>query len=258
MNFKKHQVLNELREKFGKPVKTYKQENKLGYQKWLKKFDKLRFEKETNETFGIKVERSLCEIFCVKYPKHIYTRGGPRDKKITKQLKKIFRRKKLYITNHIGTENKESDFIMFHKRSLSVKTNINGSKVCPQNIGQITKKKFDKVFKTEAVDDQDRKEFIFRNISKMLEMYLENTFCCDYMLWFYKEKNKFLHKILRKRDISRFIFDPNLITWTRTPEKWNESSTVKYKGISIGEFQIHNNRNCIKFRFNMKNLLMIV
>ena len=48
-------------------------------------------------------------------------------------------------------------------------------------------------------------------------------------------------------------------TFTRpTIEKWNESNTVKYDGISIGEFQVHNNRNCYKFRFNMKNLLDMI
>jgi hypothetical protein len=40
---------------------------------------------------------------------------------------------------------------------------------------------------------------------------------------------------------------------------WVESSTLKVlinnKYLSIGEFQIHNNRDCIKFRFNMNNLL---
>ena len=41
-------------------------------------------------------------------------------------------------------------------------------------------------------------------------------------------------------------------------EDWNESNTVKYNNISIGEFQVHNNRQCYKFRFNFKNLIKIL
>jgi len=41
----------------------------------------------------------------------------------------------------------------------------------------------------------------------------------------------------------------------------HESNTLKVKFndnfISIGEFQVHNNRNCIKFRFNFQKLLEI-
>ena len=33
---------------------------------------------------------------------------------------------------------------------------------------------------------------------------------------------------------------------------------VKYDGITIGEFQVHKNRNCFKFRFNMQNLLNLL
>ena len=40
-----------------------------------------------------------------------------------------------------------------------------------------------------------------------------------------------------------------------TIDKWNESNTVKYDGKTIGEFQVHNNRVCFKFRFQMQNLI---
>ena len=43
------------------------------------------------------------------------------------------------------------------------------------------------------------------------------------------------------------MWEKEKFTFTRqTIEKWNESNTVKYDGISIGEFQVHNNRNCFK------------
>ena len=47
------------------------------------------------------------------------------------------------------------------------------------------------------------------------------------------------------------------ISFTKNPTDWNESSTLriiyKYKKYSIGEFQIHNNRDGVKFRFNRHN-----
>ena len=48
-------------------------------------------------------------------------------------------------------------------------------------------------------------------------------------------------------------------TFTKqTVDEWNESNTVKYNGMSVGEFQVHKNRNCYKFRFNMPNLLRLI
>ena len=37
-------------------------------------------------------------------------------------------------------------------------------------------------------------------------------------------------------------------------ETWNESTTVKYNNVSIGEFQIHKKRDAVKFRFILENL----
>lgn len=39
---------------------------------------------------------------------------------------------------------------------------------------------------------------------------------------------------------------------------WNESNTVKYSNVSIGEFQVHNKRNCFKFRFNMDGINKLI
>ena len=53
-------------------------------------------------------------------------------------------------------------------------------------------------------------------------------------------------------------------SFTQSLENWNESNTLKYsindteKPISIGEFQVHKNRSCFKFRFNIKNILKIL
>ena len=53
-------------------------------------------------------------------------------------------------------------------------------------------------------------------------------------------------------DINKFSFSQPTI------DTWKESNTVYYDGVTLGEFQVHNNRNCFKFRFNFDNLLKTI
>ena len=89
--------------------------------------------------------------------------------------------------------------------------------------------------------------------SHALKLYL---FDCDYLLWIYQNRAEYKYKIL-SNEIT-FKFDKSKFTFTRNIDNWNESNTVKYCGIPIGEFQVHKNRNCLKFRFIMKNLIEIL
>lgn len=74
-----------------------------------------------------------------------------------------------------------------------------------------------------------------------------------------RNKNGFEHKAISGESIEEFNWKKENFSFTKkTIEEWNESNTVKYNGISIGEFQVHTNRNCFKFRFNLKNLLGIL
>jgi hypothetical protein len=51
------------------------------------------------------------------------------------------------------------------------------------------------------------------------------------------------------------IWAKSQLTFTQDLESWNESCTVKFDEISIGEFQVHKNRNGFKFRFNFGGLM---
>ena len=86
--------------------------------------------------------------------------------------------------------------------------------------------------------------------------YLKYLFDCDYLLWIYIEKKEYMYKILSYD--ATYKFKKDKFTFTKNLENWNESNTVKYYGITIGEFQVHNNRNCLKFRFDMKNLIELL
>ena len=49
--------------------------------------------------------------------------------------------------------------------------------------------------------------------------------------------------------------DSNNLSFSKNSDNWNEGSTLKYNNKNIGEFQFHKNRDCIKFRFFMLNLI---
>lgn len=86
--------------------------------------------------------------------------------------------------------------------------------------------------------------------------YYQNLFVCDFILWVYKRKNQFYYSSIDRKNVYPYPFyKKEYFSFTRTVANWNESLTLKYKNVSIGEFQIHNNRDCIKFHFHLKNLL---
>lgn len=107
---------------------------------------------------------------------------------------------------------------------------------------------------------------VLENVEKMIPRYLQHLFDSDYLLRIYEDKDALL------KGLSPFqfeIFEKNLgkdFNWIKSKfsfskiniEEWNESNTVYYDGISLGEFQVHNNRNCFKFRFNFRNLIKII
>lgn len=197
------------------------------------------------------------------------------------------------ITEAIGTDNTDVDFKgsgPMGTGTISVKTNINGDKVCPQNIGQTTPEKLMKHFDIPPLENEtcqsSIKHYILENAATMMNDYLKNLNACDYLIHLHFKKKKKTSPRLGSQEITQnylnlftdtnistavlevkyiswyhcsffenFHFNPQLITFSRsTVETWNESSSVRYNGVSIGEFQIHNNRNCVKFRFHFKNL----
>ena len=112
---------------------------------------------------------------------------------------------------------------------------------------------------TEEITREDFKLMVLKNIEKIMPIYVEHLFDSDWLLWIYQEKETFKYKSISKNDIKEYVWQKEKFSFTKnTMDEWNESNTVKYDGVSIGEFQVHTNRNCFKFRFNMKNLLDII
>jgi len=169
---------------------------------------------------------------------------------------------------HIAKNGNKYDFVSSTDDSiyLSAKTTKKDGKVCPQVIGQPSKKKFCEYFGiiSELKNDTNNiiydleqiKKYIETNIKTMLQIYCENTFDCP-IIYYNKHKNKLLFiKLKENIDWSKYNI---IFSRTTSSGDWNESSSIKIEGnkSSFGEFQVHNNRDCIKFRWAFENLLVL-
>ena len=96
------------------------------------------------------------------------------------------------------------------------------------------------------------KEYIQHNVTALLNIYTLNTFDCP-VIYYNKHKNLLLFVKL-KENINWTNFD---ITFSHVikNKKWIESSSIIINNNTIGEFQIHNHRDCIKFRWSFEKIL---
>jgi len=136
---------------------------------------------------------------------------------------------------------------------LSAKTTKKDYKVCPQVIGQPSKKKFCEHFNIDvSLTSEQLKEYIVTNIEKLLQSYFEYTFDCPII--YYNEHNNVLWFIKHHSNID---WNDCIIEFSHIKKNkpWNESTSLTINGYSMGEFQFHNHRDNIKFRWNLGNLL---
>ncbi|MGL4874155.1 MAG: hypothetical protein ACRC30_05840 [Clostridium sp.] len=231
---------------------------------WLKK------QKKNNETLGMTAEKTICDIFKLERENHLAARSDfELEKSIYSTLEDAFRYLPAAV-QHTGSLKGERggaskcsyDFLLDGNKTLSLKTNY-GKMVCPPEVGQPGNKTFLKyfgqLFNINEINNDIFKSIVLEKAESLLPIYLEHLLDSDYLLWLYKEKDVFKYKIIDSEKYKGFKFDKNEITFSRKiKDEWNSSNTIKYKGISLGEFQVHENRVCYKFRFNMKNLLLVL
>ncbi len=228
--------------------------------------------KESNETLGMSAEAAICDYFELDKPESFATRVmNSYVKKLMPAVEEAFTEIPDAIM-HTGSTSGERgeqskcsyDFVLEENKTLSLKTN-KGKMVCPPEVGQPGSKtcllyfaKFMEVGTKEVTGDIFKK-MVYAHIEELMPIYVEHLFDSDWLLWIFETKTGFDHLSISKDDIKEFVWERNKFSFTKpTIEEWNESNTVKYDGISIGEFQIHKNRNCYKFRFNMPNLLKLI
>ncbi len=207
----------------------------------------------TNETLGITVEYLICKINNLKFNlsmKRVNLIYFTYDLFLTlldalEELPKI--------TKYLGYKNEAEDFVT-ENGTLSLKTNKNGDKVCPQGV-QPTLKKFGEKFLPYSKHYNERivKNYVLNHPKRLVETFLKLTFCCQYFLWVFYDKKKDCYGYRIYNDYKKLKLLSKHFKFTRTTN-WNESTTLKYKDVSIGEFQHHKKRDCFKFRFHMKKV----
>lgn len=217
--------------------------------------------RQTNETVGITAEKIICDLGNITF-----SAIGRSSCMIEQEIKPIIERVFTSLPKPIKYDGRgKTDFILEDQTTLSLKTNKTASKICPQIIGQTTKKKFLEYFKSSLEPTElNCKKFIYHNIDKIVSEEWNHLFSCDLLLYIFYHK-QWSYKIMKKvrcpfkspvakypeKNISPFTF-------SRCLEDWNESITLKYYGISMAEIQIHKKRNSVKFRFNMKNIIELI
>jgi len=234
----------------------------------------------TTETFGISCELAIIKCFNgIEIPNLISRSDNNIIDILLPKFKKFFEEKKINKLEYVGLKQNKVDFIDNNNITFSVKSNLTKSnKICPQIIGQCTLNKFNQNIyskisdKSNILNNTDKvKQFILNYPNELFLLYFESLFCCDNIIYikqtnnnaFDEQKNpdKYLISLYKTNNIIKLVNDKckdDVFDFTRKIN-WVESSTLKVlinnKYLSIGEFQIHNNRDCIKFRFNMNNLL---
>lgn len=223
-----------------------------------------------NETLGISAEVAVCSLFNIEIPfeyKNRYSTNLQNDlmpiiTKAFKHLPKVVSTTGTNSGERGGTSKSSFDFTLEGNKTLSLKTN-KGNKVCPPEVGQPGAKTaylyFGHLTESNCISDDIFKKIALSRIYDMMTIYTNHLLDSDFLLWIYKKKNEYDYLILNSDFAKDFTWKKELFTFTKNSlEEWNESNTVKYNGITIGEFQIHKKRSCYKFRFNMKNFIEII
>lgn len=218
----------------------------------------------SNEEVGMWTERIISDIVNVKfnttrkyinktdnYPSHL-------KKDISHALYGLLYG--LRINEHYGHKNNFTDFKTQMNSSISVKTNINGSKICPQTIGQTTLLKFSETLGYRLESVQDYKRVVLNDTQCIVDMYLDYLFCCDHTISFKYDKGIVYH--FQKTGPVK-MSSGNRFYYTKTLETWNNSMTLSVETpgssvLSLAEFQVHSTRNCIKCRFNLDTIVALI
>jgi hypothetical protein len=209
--------------------------------------------KVLTEDLGKIFEMAICLLYEIEYDgKYNYSMEEATNIKYKLHKLKV---EFPYKLKHIAKNGNKYDFVSVndYKINLSAKTTKKDAKVCPQVIGQPSKKKFCEFFGIDLHYNLEQiKNYIEMNVKSLLEIYALNTFDCP-IVYYNKHKNMTLFVKLKES-----------INWTKynilfshiiKNKKWNESSCIIINDITIGEFQIHNHRDCIKFRWSFEKLL---
>lgn len=211
--------------------------------------------KINNEQLGKKFEMAICNCCNIPYDgtyKYDMILSQQLQSRLTKLLE-LFP----YNLKHTASKGSRYDFTCQDNETihLSAKSTKKDGKVCPQVIGQPSREKFCNFFKINTSSTlEEIKRYIELNVQQLLTIYSNYTFDCPII--YYNQHFDRLLFIKLKNDIN---WNERDITFKHLIENkiWNESAVIRINNITIGEFQVHNHRDCIKFRWNFEKILSL-
>ncbi len=215
--------------------------------------EKSKDKKVLTEDLGKIFEMAICLLYEIEYDgKYKYSL-----EEASKIKEKLYKLKNVFPFNikHIAKNGNKYDFVSVDNDNihLSAKTSKKDAKVCPQVIGQPSKKKFCEFFGLDLTYDLEQiKNYIELNVKQLLEVYCLNTFDCPII---YYNKHKDLMLFVKLKENINWINYTITFSHIIKNKKWNESSCIIINNTTIGEFQIHKHRDCIKFRWSFEKLL---
>jgi len=221
-----------------------------------------KLDKRNTEELGKVAEMAVCSVFTTAFVGafNYETKEAEKLKFRFTKLSGLFQYKTV---KHTGTKNGRYDITGTNDDGTVGYLSIKSSKsqkgrVCPQVIGQPCHNVFCDYFKLPKTSNQDDiKRFIITNIATLLAEYFNHTFDCD--IFYYNENRD---KCIYVKTIKPVEWKELQFAFTRGIGEWKESSTLHLvngnnKPTTIGEFQVHNNRNGIKFRWIFENVLQL-
>ncbi len=228
-----------------------------------------------NETFGMTFQYAICKEYKLESNISI----DRIDKSLlasflqSKIIKKIFRGKSKPIKSLFKTKDFTSEyikrcphsFLLENEETFSVKTfQGKGKMFAPKVVGQAGDDTFNHFFghlSSNTINKTSFKEFCLSQIDKMLPIIIDYALVSDYNCWFYRTNDSFDYEMIKRDDLPELTFEHKDFSFTKpTKNLWNESNTVKYKGVTILELQLHTNRSGYKIRLhrdNFPNLLKV-
>jgi len=220
-----------------------------------------------NETFGVTFQYAICQVYNLN--------NSISSERVDKDLLNIFINSKLIPKIFRGRRPVEylsdskkytsqfirrcpHNFLLANKETFSVRTfQGSGQMFAPKVVGQAGDETFNHFFghlSTEEITRSNFKEFCFNNIDEMLPIIVDYALVSDFNCWFYIENETFNYKILKRDDLPELTFDYKNFSFTKsTADEWIESNTVKYKGKTVVELQLHTNRAGYKIRLHRQN-----
>ena len=150
------------------------------------------------------------------------------------------------------------NFLLENNETFSIRTfKGKGKMFAPKVVGQAGNETFNHFFGDlypELIDRNNFKHFCLSKIHEVLPIVVDYALVSDYNCWFYRENDTYRCEILKREDLPDLTYSFQDFSFTKASEdSWNESNTVKYKGRTVLELQLHTNRSGFKIRLHRDN-----